>query len=384
MADITKIKCPKCGEYFEPSEAFRHQMGEEIRTAEKARHEQEIIRTREETTKSVTHHLQEESKSRIESLAKDAQEEKERNKRLLKQLEILTGDIRDLRRKDEERELEMKKKIAEEESKIRDEARKKAFEEHDLKDREKDQNYAVALKQIEELKTKLQQGSQQAQGESLELALEEILRKEFPMDVIEEVKKGQRGADITQRVVDKKGKECGVILWESKNAQWQNDWPAKLREDQRQAKADLAILVVTAPPKGIEHYAYDNGVWICVRQFMVPLAMSLRYGLVRLNFERETHVGKDEKKEILYQYINSLEFRHRMEAIIEAFGGMQDEVEREKRWFQTKWARQEKQLRKVIDHTQGMYGDLQGVVGTSLPELKVHELSDGEAQQIDS
>lgn len=377
MSDSNKIKCPKCGEYFEPSEAFRHQVSEQILMAERTKHAGEIARVKQETEKSVSEKVKVEQEALVKQLQSDASEEKERNKRLLKQLENLSEELRLLRRKDEERELEMKKKLANEEERIRAEVRKKTLEEHDLKDREKDSKLYEALKQIEELKSKIQQGSQQAQGESLEVALEEILKREFPSDTIEEVKKGQRGADILQRVIDKKGRDCGVILWESKNAKWSDAWIAKLKEDQRQAKAHLAVLVVTDPPKGLETYRHEIGVWLTVRKLAVPLAMSLRYGLIRINYEREANVGKNEKMEVLYQYITSMEFSHRMEAIIEAFGSMQDEVEREKRWFQTKWARQEKQLRKVIDHTQGMYGDLQGVVGKSLPEIKAPQLESG-------
>ena len=372
MTNTLSIKCPKCGEYFEPGDAFRHQISEQILADEKQKHDAELAKIKEQTAKSVTDKLREETKTRMEQLEKDAAEEKERNRKLLKQLEAMTEEIRLMRRKDEERELEMKRKIADEEAKIREESRKKFQEEHELKDLEKDKMIADYKKKAEELQAKLTQGSQQNQGEVLELALESLLKKEFPMDIIEEVKKGQRGADIMQRVVDKRGKECGVILWESKNAQWSDAWAPKLREDQREAKADLAVLVVTSMPRGFEHYTYDNGVWICLRTLMIPLAMSLRYGLIRLQFERSTQTGKDEKKEILYQYITSLEFRQRMEAISEAFSSMQEEVEREKRWFSTKWARQEKQLRKVIDHTHGMYGDLQGVIG-NLPELKQSE-----------
>jgi hypothetical protein len=111
---------------------------------------------------------------------------------------------------------------------------------------------------------------------------------------------------------------------------------------------------------------------------IVPLALALRFDLVRVNYEKLANVGKNEKSEILYQYITSTEFRHRIEAIVEAFGDMQGEMEREKRWFNTKWARQEKQLRKVVDHTQGMYGDLQGVIGKTLPDLKSLQLEEGE------
>lgn len=379
MPDTTTIRCPRCGESFEPSEAFRHQFKEEILVAEQSRHKEDLARVKQETEKSVAERITSENEVLIRQLQKDSEEEKARNKRLLKQLEDLTEELRQLRRKDEERELEMKKKIADEEEGIRTDARKKTLEEHELKDREKDNKLTDALKKIEELKSKIQQGSQQAQGESLELALEETLRREFPTDTIEEVKKGQRGADILQHVIDKKGKDCGIILWESKNAQWSDQWIAKLKEDQRQVKAHLAILVVSDPPKGLETYTHENGVWVTVQKFIVPLALSLRYGLVRLNYEREANVGKNEKMEVLYQYITSVEFTHRMEAILEAFGSLQEEVEREKRWFQTKWARQEKQLRKVIDHTQGMYGDLQGVVGKSLPEIKTPQLESGDS-----
>lgn len=341
--------------------------------SEQGKHEKELARIKQETEKIITDRLLREQGEKQKALEKEAAEERDRSKHLLKQLESLTEDMRMLRRKDEERELAMKKHLADEEAKIRDEARKKTLEEHELKDREKDQNYASALRQIEDLKKKLQQGSQQAQGESLELALEELLRKEFPRDQIEEVKKGQRGADIVQKVIDKNGKECGVLLWESKNAQWSDTWIGKLKEDQRAAKADIAILAVTSLPKNNENAMFDpQQIWICPRNQVIPLAMSLRYGLIRLQFEKNIQEGKDEKKDILYAYITSLEFRQRMEAINEAFSSMQDEVEREKRWFSTKWARQEKQLRKVIDHTHGMYGDLQGVVGKTLPEL-THE-----------
>jgi len=375
---INKIKCPHCGEYFEPSEAFKHQLEKELLESERSKHQKELEKVKTEAESTVAEKIKSEYELQFKQFQKDSEEEKERNKRLLKQLEGLNEEIRSLRRKDEERELEMKKKIADEEEKIREDSRKKTIEEHELKDKEKDKKLADALKQVEELKAKMERGSQQTQGEVLELEIEEILRREFPTDIIEEVKKGQRGADVLQRVIDKRNRDCGVILWESKNAQWSNAWIGKLKEDQRQAKADLCVLVVTDPPDGLETFMFQDGVWLVKRKMIVPLALALRFDLVRVNYEKLANVGKNEKSEILYQYITSTEFRHRIEAIVEAFGDMQSEMEREKRWFTTKWARQEKQLRKVVDHTQGMYGDLQGVIGKTLPDLKSLQLVEGE------
>jgi hypothetical protein len=375
MTDINTIKCPNCGEMFEPSLAFRHQMEEVIQEAQKTKHKEELEAVKNQTEKIVAARIKSEQEAVLKQLQTDSAEEKERVKRLLKQLEDNSEQMRVLRRKDEERELEMRKKLADEEEKIRSEVRAKTLEEHDLKDREKENKLTDALKQIEELKTKIQQGSQQSQGESLELELEESLHREFPMDTIEEVKKGQRGADIVQRVVDKKGRECGTILWESKNAQWSQTWISKLKEDQRQAKAHIAVLAVTDPPEKLKTFAYVDGVWIVLRSMAVSLALALRYTLVSLNFEKMVGEGKNEKMEVLYNYINSIEFRSRIESIREVFSALQKEIEREKQYFQTKWARQEKQLGRVLGNMDGMYGDLQGIVGQNLPDIKVLESS---------
>jgi len=372
------IKCPKCGEEIEIDKVLSHQIEEQVLASLESKHKVDLENVKKQAEEDAGKKVLKQFESQLLNLQKEKDEEKERNTKLTQQIDELLEEIRKLRRKDEEREVEMKKKILNEEEKIREETRKNVLEEHELKDKEKDQKLSDALKKVEELKTKMQQGSQQTQGEVMELEIEDILKREFPTDSIEEVKKGQRGGDTLQRVIDKKGKDCGTILWESKNAQWSNQWTEKLKEDQRQAKAHLAVLVVTDPPEGLETFMFKDGVWIVVRKMIVPLALALRFDLVRLNYEKLSSVGKNEKMEVLYQYMTSVEFTHRIEAIIEAFGGMQEEMEREKRWFQTKWARQEKQLRKVIDHTQGMYGDLQGVIGKSLPDIKALQLESGE------
>ena len=377
MADNNQIRCPHCHKSFEPSEAFQHQLEEKLLVQEREKQKQLLEKIKKETEDKTSQKAKAEYEELINQLKKDSTEEKERNQKLIKQLENLNDEIRLLRRKDEERGLEMKKILAQEEEKIRFEATKQASEEQQLKIAEKDKQLQDAVKANEELRRRLQQGSQQTQGEVLELEIEQLLRKEFPADNISEVKKGQRGADVVQGVIDKLGRNCGTILWETKNAKWSSAWLAKLREDQRQAKADLAILVSEQLPDDITTAAYRNGVWVASRKAILPLAAALRYGLVKINFEKQANVGKNEKMEILYQYITSTEFKHRIEAINEAFGNLQDEIEKEKRWFNIKWSRQEKELRKVLDHTHGMYGDLQGMIGKALPTMKSLELEDG-------
>lgn len=354
MANL--IKCPHCGKEFEATDALKHQIEEQVSASVEIKYKKELL----------------EEKNRIES------EAKERTTKLTNQVSELLDEIKKLREKDEDREIEMKKRLMNEEEKIRLEARQKTEEEHKLKDSEIENKLKDALEQIETLKTRIQQGSQQSQGETLELELEGKLRSEFPNDIISEVKKGQRGADVDQEVIDKLGRKCGKILWESKNAQWSDGWLGKLKEDQRQAKADLAVLVTVNLPEGVDSFVYREGVWIVSWKHFIPLSWSLRFNLVSLYNEKMSSEGKDEKMKILYQYLTGTEFKNRVEGIIDAFTNLQDELEKEKRFFNVKWARQEKEIRKVMDHTHGMYGDLQGVIGKSLPEIKSLELEDGE------
>ena len=360
------IKCPYCHKEFEPTDALKHQIEEQVSASLEAKHRIDL--------EEVKRKAEEEISVRF---GKDLDSEKQRNKKLIDQIDELLGEVRKLREKDEDREIEMKKKLMEEEGKIKNEARQKAEDEHKLKDLEKDKKLQDVLKANEELRKKIEQGSQQTQGETLELELEAKLKSEFNTDKILEVKKGQRGADVSQEVVDKLGRSCGMILWESKNAEWTNGWISKLKEDQRQAKADLAVLVSVKLPEGVDSFAYKEGVWIVSWKHFIPLSWSLRFNLVSLYHERQSSEGKDEKMKVLYQYLTGTEFKNRVEGIVDAFTNLQDELEKEKRYFNVKWARQEKEIRKVVDHTHGMYGDLQAVIGKSLPEIKSLELESG-------
>lgn len=331
------IVCKKCGSIIDVAEELAHDIKESVVLEERKKAQEEVDEVRRKFSQDI---------------------------------EKLLDEIKLLREKDASREVEMKKRLLEDREKIKAEERQRLEDEHKLKDLENFKKLQDVLKANEELKRKLEQGSQQTQGESLELTLEEELRKEFPQDTISEVKKGVRGADLIQEVVDKLGRSCGKIIWESKNAKWSDTWLPKLKEDQRQAKADLSVLVSVDLPEEIKTYNFKNGVWICGHKFFIPLAIALRFNLVNIYFEKQNAVNVDEKMKVLYEYLTGNEFKLRVEGIVEAFGTLQEDIEREKRWFAGKWARQEKEIRKVIDHTHGMYGDLQGVTGRSLPEIK--------------
>ncbi len=279
---------------------------------------------------------------------------------------------RELKEKQETLDLEVARRIREEGESIRETAMKQAADAYHLKDREKEEQIAAMRRQIDDLKRKAEQGSQQAQGEALELVLEDVLGRAFPHDEIEEIAKGVNGGDWLQHVTEPSGLECGTMLWETKNAKkWSPAWLPKLREDQREAKAAIAILVTEAMPQGHQHLTEIDGVWVCTRACAVTLAAALRAGLVELAKARQAADGKHGKIERVYDYLAGNDFRQRVAGMVEPLVQMQTGLLAEKRSMNRSWAAREKQLDIAIQNMHGMYGDLQGIVGAAaLPTLE--------------
>ncbi|MCG3132009.1 MAG: hypothetical protein FLDDKLPJ_02819 [Phycisphaerae bacterium] len=269
-----------------------------------------------------------------------------------------------------EMDLTIEKRVQESLGATREQAKKEAEESLRLKVAEKEHTIASMQKQIEELKRRAEQGSQQLQGEVQELELESMLRGTFQQDSIEPVAKGEHGGDVLQRVIGPLGRPCGAILWESKRTKhWIDGWLAKLREDQRAAKADQAVLVSQALPSNVETFDLVDGVWVTSQRCAMPVAAVLRQSLIELAAARQAGEGQQTKMELVYQYLTGQRFRQRVQAIVEKFADMQDDLEKERKVMTKQWAKREEQIRAVIDSTAGMYGDLQGIAGKTLPEI---------------
>ncbi|MCR9294089.1 MAG: DUF2130 domain-containing protein [bacterium] len=300
------------------------------------------------------------------------------------QLEELTEKLREsqqheLKLRERERKLEAEtqelkliaaREVDAQRDNIRQEALRQFAEEHRMKDAEHQKMVSELKKQIDDLKRKAEQGSQQTQGEVQELALEDLLESSFPSDSIQAIGKGVNGGDALQRVLCSSGLESGSILWESKRTKsWSNQWLPKLRDDQRAARASCAVIVTQTLPEGVENFALIEGVWVCNWSCVKGLAMALRAGLIEAGKNRLAAEGRAEKMELVYNYLSGKEFQRCVEGIVEAFVTMRAELDREKRSMQTIWNRREKQIDRAIGSTAGMYGDLQGIFGASLPKV---------------
>lgn len=409
---MNEIKCPHCGKPIDIDDILSKDIESRILAEEHKKHEAEITKVKEQAAQLANAQLKakldlaEEKKKQelelererlkvelegkakkesqeqellIKKLQDDTESTKEDNKKLRNQLTELMDELRAERKAKESAELDAKKKLSEEETKIREETKKLADEEHRLKQLEMQKKLDDTQKALADAQRKAEQGSQQNQGEVLELDLENALRSEFPIDEISEVKKGQRGADIIQAVKNQRLEKSGVLLWESKNAAWQPSWVTKFKEDIRTANANIGVIVSKELP---DEYGdmknIEGSVWVVKPRLVLALATAMRTQIINVYAANHNAENKDEKMEVLYQFLTGPEFRHRIESIVENYGALQNEIEKEKRAASLRWAKQEKSIRAVIDNTLGMYGDLQGITGGAMSEIKQLEAGDEE------
>lgn len=303
----------------------------------------------------------------------------ERDKKLAEAQQAQAEAIKKQRELDDakrELDLTVEKQVQAALGTARAQAKQEAEGDLKMKMAEKEQTITAMQRQIEELKRRAEQGSQQLQGEVQELEIEAVLKQSFPTDVFTPVAKGEFGGDVVHAVARGEGQVCGTILWESKRTKnWSDGWLGKLRDDQRAAKADLAVIVTQALPKGVETFGHVDGVWVTGTRTFVPLAIALRHTLLELSLARQAGEGQQTKMELVYHYLTGHRFRQRVTAIIEKFQEMQADLAKERASMTKLWAKREMQIQAVLAATAGMYGDLQGIAGQAIETIEALDVS---------
>jgi hypothetical protein len=370
MPDKIIVKCPKCTEEFSIDEVLTGQIQDKL----KDELSKEITEKAEVESNKKLKVLEEEIEAKDKKLSEFREQELELRKKML----AFEEDKKNF-------EIEMQRKLDNERNKIKEELSKEGDEKNRLKVAEKDKVIDDLKKQMEEMRRKADQGSQQSQGEVFELQFEQLLRTEFPLDEILPVGKGITGCDVIQIVRDRNNRVCGKIAWEMKNTKsWSGYWIQKLKEDQRKEKAVIAVLLSSVLPDNIKNFGFTDGVWIGKYEHAVGIATALRRNLIEVANVKLFSENKNEKMEVLYNYLASVEFKHRIEAVVEGFINMKIDLDKEKRLFQKTWALREKQIEIITNNTVGMYGELKGLMGPSLPEIKQLAIEDGDAAFAES
>ncbi|UMB53818.1 DUF2130 domain-containing protein [Lutibacter sp. A64] len=411
MKKETQIKCPNCGTSIDVQDILSHQLEEEIKkkyqssiAAEKQKYEasleslnkakaafeqkkkqeNELFQNRleaqikqekkniEATLKSK---LKEEQIEQFNALQKELNEKSEQ----IKELNRTKAEIEKLKREKRElkeiAEAEAQKKLNETLLKEREKIKKTEEDKNELRFKELQMQLEAQKKLTEEMRRKQEQGSMQIQGEVQELAIEEWLGSKFPLDTIEEIKKGARGGDCIQIVHTRTEQNCGSIYYESKRTKdFQPSWIEKFKADIRDKGANIGVLVTEVMPSDMERFGLKDGIWICNFEEFKGLCTVLRESIIKINNAISTQENKGDKMDMLYNFLTSNTFRMQIEAIVEGFTQMKSDLESEKRSMQRIWKQRDKQIEKVVTNTIDMYGSIKGIAGNAIQSVKALEL----------
>ncbi|MEO6185445.1 MAG: DUF2130 domain-containing protein [Steroidobacteraceae bacterium] len=393
------VTCPKCEHEFSLEQGFaRHalegieaastqaltqlreaeRLAADKRAQQRERLQQESQqRALEEVRRQVTEQTAQASRLQLEGLQKQFDTAQEQVAQLRSEQLQLREERQQLKDEKDALALEVRKQVDAQLSQREAQVRAQEHERFALDRAEQQKKLDDMAAQMADMQRRAEQGSQQLQGEVLELALEDGLRRCFPLDVIEEVKKGQRGGDVIQRVQSRSGTGAGVLLWETKRASmWNAQWITKLKEDMRACGADAGVLVTmpNAAPKewpAGTHFGLVDDVWVVTWPVCVQLAEVLRSGLLDVHKQRLASAGKGEKMEAVYDYVTSPQFAQKLKAVLEAFQRMREELEAEKNQTMQRWARREKQLEAGKAALLGVGGEIQGLAQQDLPQLEL-------------
>lgn len=407
----TTIICPHCKKPVEISDAIQHQLEDELLRAKTeqtetlrkeydaqseaklkqavldavaaAQQEAELRIAKErqaakreldkalQSTELEVEKAKQDTELETERLRREAAASKESEKQLRKQLSDLLDELSKARKASEDAALSARRELLDKEKGIREEAAQKASEDFNTKIREQEETINRLREQLTSAKQVAEQGSQQMQGEILELDVEDALRSSFPTDSVDEVKKGERGADIRQVVNEQFYMNCGLILWECKNAKtFQASWLSKLKDELADEKAQFGVIVFNPTDGGGDDFKQlSDNIWLVKPRYVIMLATLLREAIVRVFAANRAAEGKDVKVELIYNYLTGGEFSNRIRYILESYDEMARQLDTEKKQAQKRWAAQEKILQKVTNSLYGMSGDLQGIAGREIIAL---------------
>ena len=396
-----QVQCPKCRHEFsvESVLAQRIEAEQNARFATRLREvEEREIRLRQEKDNlqtqldtlltqekaKLTQQLKTQLRAEAEAERLSLQKELEEKSQLVADLRRKEGDLLRQQRQLEETkaglDAEVEKRVAVERSHLADQLRSKMEIENALVVKQKDELIRQLKQQADEMKQKMEQGSMQAQGEAQELVIEDVLKLAHPFDIFEEIKKGERGADLLQSVRNTAGQMCGSILYESKNTkEFSDTWIPKLKEDMLIKKADLGVIVTKSLPKGVSSFEqYEENIWVCSYEHFKALTFVLRAALLRVDEVRVVQTNQGEKSKILYNYVTGAEFRANLKGIHDACDEIRESLRSEEKAFFGRLKKREQQLNRLLISVLSIGGSVNGISGQTVAEFAEFEVVDEE------
>ena len=405
------IKCPNCGTSIDVNELLSHQLEDQIKkkysaelVKEKHKYDAELAKVEQakqdlaKQQEQLSDHVEKSTREQLATekikleaklreqigfeqseVVKSLQVELNLKSQQVQELNKSKAEIERLKREKDELESNIRSQTAQELNQQlqleREKIQKQITDANELKLKEKEKQLDGLREQLQEAQRRAEQGSMQLQGEVQELAIEEWLTDKFPFDTIEEIKKGQRGADCLQIVHTREMQNCGKIYYESKRTKdFSNAWIDKFKADMREKGADIGVLVTEVYPKNMDRIGLVDGVWVCSYDEFKGLVAILREQIIKIHLAMRSQENKGDKMSLLYGFLTSNEFKMQIEAIVEGFTQMQADLDGEKRAMARIWKQREKQIEKVVDNTIGMYSSIKGIAGNAIASIKTLEL----------
>lgn len=374
------ITCKQCGATLSIEEALLDEIKTDAFKELSQEHQAQLLEREKEVRAELQAKAEQQLKEReqksalaVEQIKLDAEQSRKDNQELREQLKEVMQQLRDSKKAEENAELEMQKKLVEEEGKIREEAEKSATEKQRLIIAEREKTITDLKKSLDEAQRKAAQGSQQLQGEVMELDIEAALTEQFRDDEIVPIEKGKKGADVQQIVKDGRGNTSGIILWEIKRTKgWNESWVQKLKDDVRASKAHIPVIISEIMPKTIQkEIAQYNGVWVVQPKFVMILADLLRKNVLDVSRQKAIAENRDSTADALYQFVTGHEFSQQVQAMVEVYLEMISDIVKEKAAFERLWAKREQHANRLLSSTSQIIGSMQGQIGEgAMPKIK--------------
>ena len=400
MRNNKTTQCPNCGVNIDVNELLYHDLDKQAQ-----KKYQDILAKEQDKLKQQQQALTETIETRVaESLTTEKsrirkqleQDQSERIKTMQSELQVksqqvaqlnkVRSEVERLKREKEllrsEIELDAEKKLNQQLAEQTDKIKQQFLAQNEFKVAEKEQIINQLKHQLSEAQRRAEQGSSQLQGEVQELAIEEWLRKTFPLDQIEEIKKGSHGADTLQIINTSRRQNCGTIYYESKRTKkFQAGWIEKFKSDIQTKGANVGVLVTQAMPNEMQSLGQIDGVWVCTYEEFKNLSQVLRQSLIQIDQALVVQENKGDKMGLLYDFLTGTEFRMQIEAIVEGFTQLKDDLERERRAMDGLWKKREKQIDRVLLNTNFMYNSIRGIAGSAVQSIALLELGDAEVEE---
>lgn len=410
-----QVKCPHCGNKFNPEESIGHDMRVQL--------EYEFEKKLIENSKRVEDRIRKQEAERFGAQIKMVEDDRKAKAMRVRELEgsaiALQQKERELVEREQRQEIEMKRRLLDREKHLRDELEvnmreklkleyyereqklnrdrehnevlmkrqireeaEKAREEERMKNAELQKKLDDQVRLLNEMKRKSEQGSMQMQGEVQELAIENYLETTFCRDEIAEVSKGKRGGDCVHIVKDDFSRICGKILYESKRTKhFSSEWIGKMKDDMRLQQADLGVIVTDVFPDGMTRFGCIEGIWVCTFSEFKALAILFRQNLIRIGEVIASQENRGDKMQMIYGYVTGTEFKQKLEASFESYRDMLDDLQKEKTMLLSQWSKREKRLLKAMENLVSLYGDVRGIAGGAVQEIQSLELPENLLEQ---